>query len=546
MHSKWRQFITGNLVDDLIRLSADMDVFVIRGEGDTANPLPKLTPRERLDLWKDYGITIAVVAGATAMGFVIFPHFELANLVMVYLVGVLFVASRASRWAETDSGIVPRASSRSDFFFVPPRYSFAVSDTQYIFTFGVMLAVALIVSTLTVRVRMSAVAARLREKRISALHGLSRKLASTRGTKELLESAVAQISEVFDCQVVALLPDARAKLLIQAGRESEFAIDPKEQSVAQWVFDLGQIAGLGTETLPSAHALYVPLLATHGPVGALGVKPRDPERLLVPDQLRLLEAFANQTALALERDRLADDAQRQNVEIESERLRGSLLSSVSHDLRTPLTSISGAASILMEQDETLPREMRKELLQTVHTESERLNRQVSNLLQMTRVEAGSLKVTKEQQPLEETLGAALRRLDKTLKGRPIRVHAPPDLPMVPADAVLLEQVFFNLLDNAAKYTPPDSPLDISARAGNEAVVVEIADRGPGFADGDEERVFDKFYRGQALRTQPGTGLGLAICSGIIRAHGGTISAANRDGGGAVFRFSLPLNGTAAQ
>src|SRR5579862_2921859 len=545
VHSKFREFIRGNLVDDLIRLSADMDVYVIRGDSESGKPLAKLNARERLDSWTGYGISTAVAWGTTLLGHAImavFPNFHLANLVMIYLLGVVFVSSRAQRGPAILSSILSVLCF--DFFFVPPKGSFAVTDTQFFFTFFVMLAVALVISTLTVRVRMNALAARVREKRISALHALSHELASKRGAQELLDSAVAQIAEVFDCQVVALLPDARGKLVIRAGRESDFALSAKEQSVAQWAFDLGQIAGKGTDTLPSAEALYVPLLAAKSPVGALGVRPRDPDRLLVPDQLRLLEAFANQTALALERDRFAEEAQRQTVEIESERLRGSLLSSVSHDLRTPLTSISGAASTLLDQDEKLPAETRRELLQTVHDEADRLSRQVNNLLQMTRVEAGSMKVTKEEQPLEETLGAALRRLDKLLQGRPVRMNLPSDLPMVPADAVLLEQVFFNLLENATKYTPPDSPLDISAKAAHDAVSVEIADRGPGFRDGDEERVFDKFYRGQSPRTQPGTGLGLAICKGIVRAHGGSISAENRDGGGAVFRFTLPLNGKA--
>lgn len=553
VHSKLRAFLQGNLVDDLIRLSADMDVYVIRGESDDAKPLAKLTESQRLESWREYAFSIGIVAGATALGFLIHPPFEASlpehnpaehfargtNLVMLYLLGVILVASRAHRGPAILASFLSVVAF--DFCFVPPRYSFAVSDTQYIFTFGVMLAVALIISTLTVRVRMSAAAARVREQRITALHALSRELASTRGSKGLLEKAVAQIAETFDCQVVALMPDPRGKLVIRAGRESDFAINQKEQGVAQWVFDLGQIAGLGTETLPSAEALYVPLLAAQGPVGALGVRPRDPEKLLVPDQLRLLEAFANQTALALERDHFAEESQRQAVEIESERLRGSLLSSVSHDLRTPLTSISGATGTLLEQDGSIDSATRRVLLQTAHEEAERLSRQVSNLLEMTRVESGNLKVTKELQPLEETLGAALRRLDKTLQGRKVEMKLPPDLPMVPVDAVLLEQVLFNLLDNAAKYTPPDTAVDVSAAADDDEVTVEIADRGPGLGDGDEERIFDKFYRGQSPRTQPGTGLGLAICKGIVHAHGGKISARNRDGGGAVFIFTLPLN-----
>jgi two-component system sensor histidine kinase KdpD len=538
VHSRWRQLLAGNLVDDLIRLSADMDVYVIRGESGEARPLPKLSAVRKAISWADYGLSMAVVGVATVLDYFIYEHLELANLVMVYLLGVVFVATRAKRGPAILASVLSVVAF--DFFFVPPRFSFSVSDTQYLFTFCVMLVVALVVSTLTVQVRMTADAARLREKRITELHSLSRKLASTGGAETLLEAAVTHISQVFDAQVVALLPDPKGKLVIRAGKQSEFALNPKEQSVAQWAYDLGQIAGLGTETLPSAEALYVPLLATQGPVGALGVRPHQRETLLVPDQLRLLEAFANQTALALERDRLAEESQRQTVEIETERLRGSLLSSVSHDLRTPLTSISGAASSLLEQEARMPPETRKELLQTIHDEADRLTRQVSNLLDMTRLQSGNLQVAKEPQPLEETLGSALNRLDKVLQGRPVRISLPPDLPMVPVDAVLMEQVFFNLLENAAKYTSPETPIEITARYTQEMVTVEIADRGPGFSEGDEERIFDKFYRGQSLQSRPGTGLGLAICKGIIHAHGGRIWAENRDAGGAVFRFSLPL------
>lgn len=541
VHSRWRDLFFGSVVDELIRLSADMDVYVIRGESSDAKPLPKLSAVPRIESLRSYAESLAVVAACsviTGAFYKFYERLELANLVMVYLLGVVFVASRAKRGPAIVASVLSVLAF--DFFFVPPRFSFAVTDTQFVVTFCVMLVVALVVSTLTVRVRLTAEGARLREKRITALHELSRKLASTAGAGTLLQHAVAHIAEVFDCQVVALLPDARGKLLIRAGKESDFAISAKEQSVAQWAFDLGQIAGLGTDTLPAAEALYVPLLGSTGPVGALGVRPRVPALLLVPDQLRLLEAFANQTALALERDRLAEEGRRQTVEIETERLRGSLLSSVSHDLRTPLTSIVGAASSLLQQGESLPRETRTELLQTVHDEAERLSRQVNNLLEMTRLEAGSLKVAKEPQPLEETLGAALNRMDRVLQARPVRMNLPADLPMVPIDAVLIEQVFFNLLENAAKYTPIDTPLDISASAGNGQVTVEVADRGPGFVEGDEERVFDKFYRGETPRTAPGTGLGLAICKGIIRAHGGKIWAENREGGGAVFRFTLPV------
>jgi len=537
--SKWRQALFGTLVDELIRRSTDMDVYVIRGGEEDARPLPSLRSIKPHSPGSAYGLSIAVAATTTAVCFGVFPYTSLTNLVMIYLLGVVFVASRVGRGPSILSSFLSVAAF--DLFFVPPRFSLAVTDMQYVVTFAVMLLVALVVSTLTVQVRQAAETARLRERRTASLHALSRTLASTSGSAALLEAAVQHIAEVFDSSVVALLPDARGKLAIRAGKGSEFAMNSKEQSVAQWAHDLGQIAGMGTDTLPTAEALYVPLLGTQGPAGALGVKPKDPERLLIPDQLRLLEAFANQTALALERDRLAEASQQQTVEIETERLRGSLLSSVSHDLRTPLTSISGAASSLIEQDARLDEQTKRELLHTIFEESERLGRQVGNLLEMTRLEAGTLKVTKELQPLEEALGAAMNRLEKILSERKVETKFPIDLPLVPADAVLLEQVFFNLVENAAKYTPLNSPIEVSAKAQSDAVLVEIADRGPGLGEGEEERIFDKFYRGAARPAAAGTGLGLSICKGIVRAHGGKIWAENRPGGGTIFRFTLPLD-----
>jgi two-component system sensor histidine kinase KdpD len=275
-------------------------------------------------------------------------------------------------------------------------------------------------------------------------------------------------------------------------------------------------------------------------MGALGLKPADPDRLLIPDQLRLLEALAQQSALALEVDRLSHEAQRREVEIEAERLRSALLSSVSHDLRTPLAAITGAASSLLEQGAPLSEASRRDLLQTIYEEADRLGLHVANLLEMTRLQAGQLTVRKELQPLEETIGSACRRLERQLKGRQVNITLPPGLPLVPADAVLLEHVFFNLIENATKYTPAGSPLEISAHVQGPAVVVEVSDHGPGLGEGEEERIFDKFYRGQARGSSGGAGLGLAICKGVVEAHGGRIWAQNRPDGGAVFRFTLPL------
>jgi two-component system sensor histidine kinase KdpD len=275
-------------------------------------------------------------------------------------------------------------------------------------------------------------------------------------------------------------------------------------------------------------------------VGVLGLRPRDPRPLQAPEQLHQLEAFASQTALAIERARLAEDAERAQVRAETERLRNSLLSSVSHDLRTPLASITGAASTLLENEAHLDAATRRDLLESLHEEADRLNRLVQNLLEMTRLESGALQLHTEWHPVEEVVGAALGRFGKALAGRTVTTRVPSDLPLVPMDDVLIEQVLINLLDNVLKYTPADSSIEVTAEETNGAVLIEVADRGPGLAPGEERRIFEKFHRAETAATQRGAGLGLAICQGIVQAHGGRIWAENRPGGGVSVRFTLPV------
>jgi two-component system sensor histidine kinase KdpD len=319
-------------------------------------------------------------------------------------------------------------------------------------------------------------------------------------------------------------------------------MDASELAVGRWAHDHTQMAGMGTATLPGVKALYLPLTASRGTLGVLGVCPADPHALETPEQLHQLETFANQTALALERAQLADEAQRAEIRAETERMRSSLLSSVSHDLRTPLASITGAASSLLETRAALDTPTSRELLETIQEESERLSRLVNNLLQMTRVESGALQLHRDWLPLEEIVGAALERLKRRLGDRPVSTRLPEDLPLVPVDDVLIEQVLINLLENALKYTPSGSPIEVAAWASEEGVTVEVADRGPGLGPGEEARVFEKFYRGRRT-SGGGAGLGLAICRGFIESHGGRIWAENRAGGGAAFRFTLPVVGT---
>ena len=534
--SLWRRIVLGSIVDALVRESGEIDIYVVSGERE-AEPVKPAWVRPRPPDWPAYGLALGVVGVCTAIAWVMFPHVGLSNLIMVYLLGVVGVATRAGRGPTALASVLSVAAF--DFFFVPPFLSFAVSDSEHLITFAVMLVVALVISGLTVRIRAQADSARQRERRIAALYTMGRELATTRDVEGLLETALRHIGEVFAGPLVVLLPDDTGRVATRRTYPLVFPMDANELAVAQWVYEHRQPAGRGTATLPGARALYLPLIGSRGAVGVLGVSPVEPRALESPEQRHQLETFANQMALAIERAHFVEEAQRAQIRMEAERLRSSLLSSVSHDLRTPLATVTGASSSLLENGDQIDEGTRKELLGSIHREAERLDRLVNNLLDMTRLESGGVKIQKEWQPLEGVVGAALKHLESRLQDRPIQIDLPADLPLVPIDAVLIEQLLINILENAVKYTPSGSPIDISAALAAGAVTVEIADRGPGFPSGDEERVFDKFYRGGAARGR-GVGLGLAICRAIVEVHGGEISAENRLAGGAVLRFTLPL------
>jgi len=397
-----------------------------------------------------------------------------------------------------------------------------------------------VISGLTQRVRNQARAARERELRTAALYDLSRELAGARDTLGVATAAAAQLEKVFGSRVAVLLPGPDGRLARAYASAELDAASEHELSVAEWVWQNLREAGLGTGTLPGNRALYLPLVASGGPVGVLGLTPKDPHDLEGLDPRRRVAPFVAQTALAIERARLAEETERARREVEAEQLRSSLLSSVSHDLRTPLAVITGSTSTLLEAQPRLDEATRRDLLKTILEEAERLNRLIRNLLDMTRLESGAVKVKKEWIPLEELVGAALTRLESRLTGRDVHVALPRDLPLVPCDAVLIEQTLINLLENAAKYA--SGPIDIAARRQGAEVVVEVADRGPGIAAGDEKRLFEKFQRASPEGGPEGVGLGLTICRAIVTAHGGRIWVENREGGGASFRFALPIEG----
>jgi two-component system sensor histidine kinase KdpD len=551
---RWRDLLFGSVADDLLRKSGVIDIYVLSGDfGDTESPQVPL-PQPTSDL-RSYASTFAIIGLCTGVAIGIDRlNIGEANLIMVYLLGVMAAALVGGRGPSVLAAVLSVLAF--NFLFVEPRLTFVFTDSRYLITFSVMLFVGLVVSTLMARFRHQATMARQRERRTAALYALSREFASTRGLENLLQVAVRHLHDVFDSQVVILLPSAAGQLEPWGGRsgwgraidmQHIYGLSPAEHGVAQWVFDHGERAGLGTNTLPSAEGLYLPLNGSQRTVGVLGVRAQERRRLLNPDQVHLLETFASQTALAIERAGLAEEAEQATVAAETERLRAALLSSVSHDLRTPLAIITGALSSLAEENgQSLS--ARQELARSACDEAQRLNRLLANLLEMTRLEAGALQVRKEWQTIEEVVGAAVERLSQSdataLASHPLSIKLADDLPLVPLDSILVEQVVVNLLDNALKHTPEGTPIELRATHNNTSVTVEIADRGPGLAPGEETRVFDKFYRGGADSARGNVGLGLAICKGMIEAQGGSIEARNRDGGGVSFRFTLPLAGAA--
>jgi two-component system sensor histidine kinase KdpD len=537
-HSRWKDKIFGSPLDEIVRGSGDIDVYVITGDEREPHVHRRAEARPRALHKREFLWSALTVAACTVIGKFLFSRFEQVDIAMVYLLGVLIASSRTGMWPSLFTALLSTAAF--DFFFVPPYYTFAVSDVRYLMTFSVMFIVSVVISRLTLRVRQQAEAARLRERRTAALYNLSRDLVRERGTKHLSEIAVKHISEVFDSKVALLIPDDQGRLAPTVDGTRSFLPDEQELSVAQWVYEHRQPAGLGTDTLPGAKALYLPLISSGGPVGVVGILSRRSGDTLDPEQFHYLEAFANQTATAIERSFLGEAAQHALLKAETESLRNTLLSSISHDLRTPLSAITGASTTLLQPGVLDNTHNRLELVKTIHEESDRLSRIIKNVLDMTRLESGAFKVNKEWQSLEEIVGVVLNRLGDRLNDHPLTLKLPGNLPLIPFDGLLIEQVLMNLFDNAIKYTPKGSPLELSATEDFYTVTVSVADRGPGVPAGEEEHIFEKFVRGRGATG--GVGLGLAICRTIIEAHGGKIWAENRPDGGAVFRFTLSSAG----
>jgi two-component system sensor histidine kinase KdpD len=462
-------------------------------------------------------------------------HFENSNIVAIFILAVVLVGVRLGRGPAAFAAVLNVCAF--DFFFVPPRLSFAVSDVQYLLTFFIMLAVGLITGQLTAGLRFQARVASHREERAGSLYEFARDLSGAVQVEQVVKISDDSIQRTFRANAALLLPDASGRLI--ATMPNAGAGLAVEIGTAQWAFDKGQPAGSGTDTLPGSEVLYIPLRAPTKARGVLAVKAHNRRLLRIPEQRQLLDTFAALIAIALERVHYVGLAQDALLKMESERLRNSLLAALSHDLRTPLTVLVGLAESLALTVPKLSNEQ-QETAQAIQDEARRMSTMVSNLLDMARIESGEVTLNLQWQPLEEVVGAALEAARGMLQRHSVVVQLPRDLPLVKIDAVLIERVLVNLFENVSKYTPPGSTVTLSAQVRGDQLSVSVADNGPGLPAGREEAVFQKFTRGERESSTPGVGLGLAICRAIIESHQGKITASQRPGGGAIFTFTLPL------
>ena len=560
--SGWLGWLRRSTGERLIRAARDIDVTLVNSgtvretaeRGEAVTRFAGIGAGTGRSTFVSYSYAFGICAAITIVESFFVGRISLANLVMLYLLGTIFTAAKLGRGPGVMFSFLGVAAF--DFFFVPPRMSFTVSDTQYLLTFGVMLMTSLTISHLTASLRRQARIATMRERRTGAMFAMARELGAALATAQIIEIGTRHVAEVFQARVAILLPDSAEKVKQKIENPDEaLTLDASsvDLDIAQWVYDQQKNAGHGTDTLPAASALYLPLKAPMRTRGVIAIQSPRMEELEIPEQRRMIDTLASQIALALERVHYVEIAQDALVSMESERLRNSLLSAISHDLRTPLTSIVGFASMLAQVPGGGPMgERERELADAIHDEALRMTGLVTNLLDMARLQEGSMRLNRQWSSIEEVVGAALSACRRMLAGRTIEARVPADLPLVQLDAVLVERLFANLLENASKYTPAASPITIAAATletdSERCVKVEVRDCGPGLPAGMESRLFEKFTRGEKESAKPGIGLGLAICRAIVEAHGGQIGADNRrdaDGAviGATFWFTLPANET---
>jgi two-component system sensor histidine kinase KdpD len=533
---RWSEIISPPFVDRIIRRSGAIDVVVVSFERDESPENITTTQHHHPFELRGYTASLMLVAAATLLCELLRPFLEPANMVMFYLLAVVVAAVRLNRKPAIATAFF--GVMAFDFFFVPPRMTFVVADTQYLLTFLGLFVVGLVISTLVARSKERAEVMRAREVHTASLYYLSRDLAASADITTVLKAVVRNVEEALNAQVVILLPEGE-RLDILAASE-ELVLGVKEQAVADWAFRNNHPAGRATDTLVSADLIYLPLQTPASVLGVMGVRLENELAYHSQDNRRLLDAFATQAAMAIERIRFSCQAEQAQILQARENLERALLNSISHDLRTPLVSVTGVLSSLKEEGAHLSDHARQELLETACGEAERLNRFVGNLLDMTRIEAGAVKLNFEPCDVQDLVGCALAAIETRLNGREISFRMLPSIPLVPMDLVLMTQVLVNLLENSLKYSSSGSVIEVAASTEAEWLLLEVADRGPGVPEHDLKRVFDKFYRIPIPEGAGGTGLGLSICKGIVEAHGGRISAENRTGGGLRIVVRLPL------
>jgi two-component system, OmpR family, sensor histidine kinase KdpD len=547
--SRWFEILHGSVVHDLVRRSGNISVNVIAGETIASEPIPKKTVRtaEAADPFnpRPYGIALVAVALALGLSEVIQPRLGIENVDLVFLTAVVGVAVRYGLWPSLFASAA--ASLCYNFFFLPPIYTFTIADPTNVAAFFFFIVMAVVVSNVAARVRTQAVVAMDRARATEQLYTFSRKLTGVGTLDDVLWATAYQAASMLKVRVVLLLPESDT-IVVKTGYPPEDILDEADLAAAKWAWENNRAAGRGSDTLPGAKRLFLPMHTGRGAIGVVGIDSDKSGPLLTPDQRRLLDALMDQAALAIERVHLVEDMDRVKRTVETDRLRSALLTSISHDLKTPLAAVLGSASTLRDLSSKLTDAERAELLATIIDESERLNRFIANLLDMTKLESGAIVPNTAPHDLREIVGSALRRANKILARHHVELLLATDLPMVELDAVLFEQALFNLLDNAAKYAPVGTTIRIQSWRENSSVFLRILDEGEGVPAADLEHIFDKFYRVQkGDQVRAGTGLGLAISRGFVEAMHGTLTAANRtDRSGAVFTIRLPVPAHAVQ
>jgi two-component system sensor histidine kinase KdpD len=540
--TRWFEILHGSVVHDLVRVAGNVSVHVVAGEEGSeernVRRIPPAAPVRRFDPGT-FGLAAMIVAAATGLGVLLRPWIGVENIDLIYLTAIVGIAVALGLWPSLFASLA--ASLLYNLLFLPPLYTFTIADPTNVAAFFFFIVMAVIVSNLAARVRTQAVVATNRARTTEQLYSFSRKLAGIGTLDDLLWATAYQTASMLKVRVLLLLPE-NGTLVIKAAYPPDDTLDEMEVAAAKWAWENDRPAGRSSDTLPGARRLFLPMRTGRGPIGVVGMDSDRTGPLLTPDEMRLLGALIDQSALAIERVRLVEEMTRVERDAATEKLRSALLTSISHDLKTPLASILGAAGALRDLSDKLGEREKRELIATITEEAERLNRFIANLLDMTRLESGAIVPNAAPHDLREIVGSALRRAETILKDQRVTLDMRDDLPMPEVDPVLFEQALFNILDNAGKYAPAGTAITVRGWRDGDAVVLQVLDEGRGIAPNELEQIFGKFYRARkGDQVRAGTGLGLAIARGFIEAMHGTVTAANRsDRPGAVFTIRLPV------